>query len=344
MFKKILSTAAAFVIAVGCAFTSFADDEAGQGEMEIVKTEISAPQKIVFLGDSIPAGYGLADYVKDGETPLSSYPALLEAKYNGELSDICKCSIVNCASSGDTSSKLWQKVGTGSLDLSLIASDVVVVSIGGNDIMGPALEFIYNDLKVTNKEQMKKFDTAKLSDAQTMQKMNAAMEKITENISTFKVNINKIISAIHEKTKGTVIVQTVYNPLDSDPSLAVFSGLIGAKIQEVNNAITSNSSSGDYLVCDVAGAFAGKSKEYTNIDDFDIHPNADGHKAIADLMDQQIKKKKYEHEELKEVGDSSSSGKKKISKGELYLTLGLFFGGFLILIVVVTIIFRKKTS
>ena len=322
MFKKILSTAAAFVIAVGCAFTSFADDEAGQGEMEIVKTEIPAPQKIVFLGDSIPAGYGLEDYVKDGETPLSSYPALLEAKYNGELSDICKCSIVNCASSGDTSSKLWQKVGTGSLDLSLIASDVVVVSIGGNDIMGPAL----------------------VSDAQTMQKMNAAMEKITENISTFKVNINKIISAIHEKTKGTVIVQTVYNPLDSDPSLAVLSGLIGAKIQELNNTITSNSSSGNYLVCDVAGAFAGKSKEYTNIDDFDIHPNADGHKAIADLMDQQIKQKKYEHEELKEVGDSSNSGKKKISKGELYLTLGLFFGGFLILIVVVTIIFRKKTS
>ena len=36
--------------------------------MEVVTTEIPAPQKIVFFGDSIPAGYGLEGYVKDGKT------------------------------------------------------------------------------------------------------------------------------------------------------------------------------------------------------------------------------------------------------------------------------------
>ncbi len=346
MFKKIISSALACVMALGCALSCFAAQE---GDLQVITTEISAPQKIIFLGDSIPAGFGLEGYTDNGVNPQTSYPSILESKYKKELEGVCDCKMINLAVSGDTSSQLWQKVGNGNFDTNLLASDVVVVSIGGNDIMEPILEFIYNDLKMTNKDQFKTFDTSKLNSSEIMPKLNATMEKVTANVATFKSNLAKTIQTLHKKTEGTLIIQTVYNPLDSNPSYATFSAMIGAKINDVNSIIKENAADNNYLVCDVAEAFKNKSTQYTNITDFDIHPNAEGHKVIADLVDQLVKQKKYKYEELKATinevpDDSDSSSAKKMSKNEIYITLGLFFGGFFVLIVVVTIIFKKKTK
>ena len=352
LIRRIITSAIACALAVSCAFSCFADDESEPlGEIEVVTTEITAPQKITFLGDSIPAGVGLEGYAV-GTTPPSSYPALLEEKYKAENKDICDVKAVNLANSGDTSQQLWQKVGTSSFDSSLLASDVIVISIGGNDIMKPILEFVYNDLKITSQEDFKKFDTKTLMLPETMQKINSVLDTVTANIETFSQTLPKIISSLKEKVpNATIIVQTVYNPLDSNPSYSMLSGLVGAKISALNNVITTNAKGSDgkdnYIVCDVSTAFAGKSSQYTNIDKFDIHPNVEGHKKISELIDQIVKQKKYTHEEVRAVVNStadSSSKASKMSAGEMSLTVGLFFGGFIILFAVVTIMFKKKQS
>lgn len=353
LFRRIITSAIACALAVSCAFSCHADDESSEptGEIEVVTSEITAPQKITFLGDSIPAGVGLDGYAV-GVTPPDSYPALLEAKYKEENKDVCNAKSVNLANSGDTSQQLWQKVGTSSFDNSMLASDVIVISIGGNDIMKPILEFVYTDLKITTQDDFKKFDTKTLMQPETMQKINAVLDTVTKNVETFAETLPKIISSLKEKVpKATIIVQTVYNPLDSNPSFSMLSGLVGAKISALNNVITSNAKAADgkdsYIVCDVATAFAGKSSQYTNIDKFDIHPNVEGHKKISELVDQIVKQKKYTHEEIRAVVNStadSSSKASKMSAGEMSLTVGLFFGGFIILFAVVTIMFKKKQS
>ncbi len=338
MFKKIISFAVSCVIAVSCAATCFAETK-----MEIVKKDLTAPQKLVFVGDSIAAGVGLDGYNGTGSNPPSCYASILKEKYFKEIDGACEFIMKNEAVSGDTSSDLLEKLQSGSLDASIYGSNAVVISIGGNDIMGPALDFLTQDLNIKSEQDVKNFDTSTLASPATLAKINDKLNIISENLSRFKSNLENIISTIRAKSNGVIIFQTVYNPLDSNKSIAILSETIGGKINELNNIIINGAKDENgnerYLVCDVFSAFAGKSKEYTNINKYDIHPNAEGHKVISELVDKQIKTQKYTFEELVEVKDSP---KQKMSTTKIYVTVGLFFGGFFILFAFVWIKFKRS--
>jgi acyl-CoA thioesterase-1 len=79
---------------------------------------VSTRPRIVFLGDSLTAGYGL--------TPEEAYPALIEARLRDAGYDY---EVINAGVSGDTSAG-----GRRRLDWSLRGDvDVLVIALGGND-------------------------------------------------------------------------------------------------------------------------------------------------------------------------------------------------------------------
>lgn len=339
MFKRLISALIAGAAALSCTLTCHAEKK-----MEVQKKELAVPQKVIFLGDSIAAGYGLDGYTGTGSNPKDSYAYILGEQYKKELEGTCEGSMANAAVSGDTSKDLVEKLESGELDKYIFGSNAVVISIGGNDIMGPALNFLSEDLGIKSQADIKNFDTSKLARPETLSKINKHLETINANLTDFKINVPKIISSIRAKTDAVIVFQTVYNPLDSNESIAVLSNIIGEKITELNSIITANSKKQDgslnYLVCDVHAEFAGKSKELTNIDQYDIHPNAEGHKVISKLVDDQIRSRKYSFEQLVEV-DTNSNGK-KMSNSRIYLTIGLFFGGFISLFVIVWVKFKRS--
>lgn len=337
MIKRIITAALACIMAVMCSAVCFAES------VEVVKKELTAPQKAVFIGDSIAAGFGLEGYTGDGSDPASCYASILSQKYSKENEGICPTTVINAAVSGDTSAQLREKLMNGELDKYIFGSDVVVISIGGNDILKPALEFLSEDLNIKSEDDLDKLDMSTLASPSTIALLNNRIEVINQNLDGFAQNLSDIISQIRSKTSALIIFQTVYNPLDSNKDYAVVSDMIGSRISRLNSIINEKSKGSDgkdvYLVCDVASAFAGKSSEYTNIDKYDIHPNAEGHKVISELVDKQVKTQKYSYEELVQVDETPKS---TVNTSKIYVTLAIFFGGFIALFVAVWVIFRKS--
>ena len=388
IFSAIVACAAAICFSVNC----FADDSSQSAS----RVQTAVPDKIAFLGDSIAAGYGLNGYKRGGESPEDSYAYILGEKYKGELSGITQGQMVNLAVSGDTTSQLVSHLESGNMDEKLKDSKAVVISIGGNDVMGPLLAFFYVGLGVRSADDFKKLDPTVFEQEKTLKKMEPVLKTISASISAFPAKMERIVKSLKSKLDAVIIVQTVYNPLDSNPSYAAISKIVGEKLGDLNKAISEGSKNGEsYLVCDVAAAFAGKSSELTNIEKFDIHPSAAGHKVIAQEVDKVVRTKEYyshsapESSEIRpeasssesavesssavdssaadvqsslpeesgsddtssaaessssQSDDSSKAEKKTIDKGTIYWTLGLFFGGFILVFAVVMIVFKKRSK
>ena len=84
-----------------------------------------APYSVVVLGDSISTGYGLEDSSK-------AYVSILEQHMNQK--------VTNLAKDGTTSSELLQSLqGDSTMQGAVAGADVIVVTIGANDILQPIL-------------------------------------------------------------------------------------------------------------------------------------------------------------------------------------------------------------
>lgn len=342
MFKKLISFALVCVMTISCSAVCFADTS-----MQVVKKEVSVPPNLLVLGDSIAAGVGLEGYTGTGNGPKGCYASILAEKYQKELPESCAMKMDNKAVSGYTSEDLLKQLTSASVDKNVLSSCAVVISIGGNDLMRPALEFVEKDLGLKTPEDIKNFNKAKLLLPSNLIKINEKLDEISANLTKYGENLDKIIGYIKNKAPNTlIVVQTVYNPLDSNKSIETLANMIGGKIDELNAIINSHAKKENgeqnYLVCDVHTAFKGKSSEYTNIDKYDIHPNAEGHKVISELVDKQLRTGKYSYEELVEV-KTSNSKIPKMSNTRIYVTVGLFFGGFLTLFVLIYIKFKHNT-
>ena len=119
-----LLLAAAACLSSGCSGGTRNESAAGGGSASSSPQRTPAPArdnlpKIVALGDSLTAGYGLAD-------PRQNYPSLLQQKLDA---DGYQYEVINAGVSGDTSAG-----GLRRLDWSL-AGDVrfVIVELGAND-------------------------------------------------------------------------------------------------------------------------------------------------------------------------------------------------------------------
>lgn len=245
-----------------------------------VSYSIDAPPKMLFLGDSIAAGYGLEGYTAGDLYSCPSYANLLKVKYDSELGDKCGHEMVNRAVSGDTSADLIELIRSGELDNDLKDSDAVVISVGGNDLLDIMLSFL-SSLGITEKGTFDSGSFDLFSAASGFLSMNDDVDKALEQFGT---NIRIISDELSKRTDGKVFVQTLYDPLEHFSNFKKVTDFSEKKIGRLNEIISDNAAE-RYTVIDVAADFKGKADELTNIAGFDIHPNAEGHKVIADDVD-----------------------------------------------------------
>ncbi|MBR1591967.1 MAG: SGNH/GDSL hydrolase family protein [Ruminococcus sp.] len=271
MNKKIIPAAlCAGIMLTGCSMT----------ETETLKTAhtVNIPPRILFLGDSIPDGYGLDGFSRDDNSHCMSYPNILKDRYREELDGVTDTKMINQAVSGDTTQDLINIIDSGNIDDALRDSDAVVVSIGGNDLMHP----IYGILNGLKDENVNLFSLA------------ASIPNIGDDIDaalvTFEENLQVISDKLKNKTDGKIYIQNLYDPTEY-LALDIITDFTGEKIAAFNDIISSHADS--YSVIDIYLHFKGKSAELTNMPDFDIHPNAEGHKLIADIVDTELRKSEF---------------------------------------------------
>lgn len=233
------------------------------------------------LGDSIARGYGLKDI---GNT---RYSALIREYY---AEDGIICMEQNYGVDGQTSTELITYAET----LPLTDADVITVSIGANNILGPAFDYLYAYHDYDSNP-----DTV-YTDASIAEKYQTFLSLADEGIVTLEYDIPKIIGAIREQnTDCEIIFLTQYNPYAAvDFTMYIngfpidFAALSASYVTRISNVISAGAETNGYSVADVRGAFDGKEEKLvvagaadgTDMGKMDPHPNEKGHRVIAETV------------------------------------------------------------
>ena len=322
MLKKIFSAIIALFVPIaltGCALT----------ERDLVdKTyETNTPPRLMFLGDSIAAGYGLEGYTStDNYSCSDSYANILDAKYTADLAETYSHEMQNFAVSGATSADLIELLNSGKLDSALAETEAVVVSIGGNDLLGNIYPII-SSLGITPENQTINIDDIDI--LSLLSQIATLEENVQDSLTKFEANLKEIAVILNEKSEGNVYIQTLYNPLETFTDISLVTDFSESTLTEFNRIINDNSVNG-YKVIDVAADFVGKCEELTRIGEIDIHPNEAGHKVIAEAVDKALTADIYTY--TTQV------------YGEPHLTLTailLIAGGILAMLIVVVVLIPK---
>ena len=260
--------------------------------MQTVSAEdiVDAPYNVVVLGDSISTGYGL-------ENSSKSYVSVLEHHMNQK--------VTNLAKDGTTSSELLQLLqGDSTMQSAVAGADVIVVTIGANDILQPVLN---NDVvKVDDYDNV--YDLANaIKDNQI-----AFQKYLRANMPTAVANANANIDSIILQLKSTndhakLVFQTVYDPLSVDQddtglssnALSMLSTFSNGQMYQylngsanggtyipvgLNQNLQTHAQNGEIYLADVYNMFLHHAWTNVNIANADVHPTATGHAAIANLL------------------------------------------------------------
>ena len=288
MIKKAFQIILSLTIIFSISITAFCEEKVDQ---------TAYPKSILIMGDSISTGYGLENYSAD-KTKALSYGNLLAKKYS------ITNSYINRAIDGSTSEEFLMHLKKKEYDKYIKNSEVIIVSIGGNDVLEKLLDTIittiglppdidYADLKnvdFNNPEIYKR-----LFSFFTSNQLNDLNNSI---VNSFKTNFLQITNYIYNQNPNAkVIYQNVYNPFSGAENLEVVETITEMIVKNINQIITSNSKiqkDGNsiklYKLVDVYISFKSNSNQYTNISTYDIHPNVNGHKKIFELCDNAILK------------------------------------------------------
>lgn len=252
--------------------------------------ETITPYQVLVLGDSISTGYGLAD-------ASQSYVSLLEQSMNQK--------VTNLAQDGMTTAELLQLLQTdATLQGAVASADVILVSIGANDVLQPILD---NDV-VSIKDYSTITELAAAVKANQLAFQRYLMKNIPPAVATANENINNIILQLQSTNSNAKLAfQTIYDPasIEDDETglsssaistLNLFSsGLVYQFLEGslngntlvpvgLNENIRDQAAAGSIYAADIYTAFKGHAWTYTNISNADVHPNAAGHAVIAEML------------------------------------------------------------
>ncbi|MBP3379934.1 MAG: SGNH/GDSL hydrolase family protein [Ruminococcus sp.] len=327
MMRRISAAASAALVlfaSVGCSMT----------KRDLEKTEITTEVPVVttFLGDSIAAGYGLEGYTdSDNYNCPDSYANILGRRYGEELGEDVPHQMYNLAVSGDKTSDLIAHLETDSFAEALEKSSAVVISIGGNDLMGIVFDAME---QIGLSWETGEFDLDNIDIFAAASVLMSLEENIDEALANFEVNIKAVAETAAEKTNGDIYIQTVYNPLESFDSIQMLTDFSNEKIGRLNEIIKSNSAECGYRVIDVAAEFEGRNSELTRINSFDIHPNEEGHSVIAKLVDKSLRSRRY-------TFVTEEYGEPYLPLSTILLILGGLCGMLVVVLIVIPKLFKK---
>lgn len=233
-------------------------------------------QRITVLGDSISSGYGL----NDGERSYASY-----------LGEYFGAEVENFAADGKTTAQLLELLeGNDTVTKSIGKSELICVSIGGNDVMDvffDELIGIAGGFSVQPSEGSFGFSPEAIQELilSFSSSLGPAAAEAGENIKKIAEGIEEI------NPEARVIFQTIYNPFETDdenmkPVYSPIYTFTSIYLGTINSSIR-NSFGLEYA--DIQNKFKGGCTLYTNINNMDIHPNKIGHLLIAEEIVQQLK-------------------------------------------------------
>lgn len=241
---------------------------------------------LTVLGDSIASGYGLSEYTSGNNysAPLS-FGNMLGAEFDNYR---------NYAVDGRTSRQLLDAliVPSGVLANAVYDADCIVISIGGNDFLKPMISAVkkaaMGDYDLWEAIFNGEFQAEMLGDY-SQRILSSALDaakqvdvgKTADNIRRCVENILSVNPDAH------IILMTVYDPFSGNVLLKAASDAAKEQLSILNEGIRALEGE-NVSVIDVNGAFDGKSGEYTNINRLDIHPNADGHYRIYELLKEKL--------------------------------------------------------
>lgn len=298
--------------------------------------EVNAPPHVVFMGDSIASGYGLDAYSPDDKTQCASYANILAKVFESELPETASFKYANMAKDGLTSSGLLKKLRDGEMDECLSDADAAIVSIGGNDLLGPLEGVIEKDIGL----------------GETLDRLISLESKLDEHLDGFEENLPEIVDEIQSRAKNedfTLFIQTLYDPLQ-EFALTPISNLSAEKIGDLNRIIMTDSENGSrYKVINVSDQFVGRAEELTNIKRYDIHPNSDGHALIASTVRDTVEKETFTYYDKEaemqyeiELQQQKQLEKERKVRRKKILSIGSGSAALLALTAGAVSIFRKK--
>lgn len=322
LLKQLLSFALAFFLVIS-----------------FIPNEIKAADEknYLALGDSISTGYGLSQ---------NGFVEQITDKYGYNLT--------NSAADGETSKSLLDKLNNDSLKSDIENSDVITLTIGGNDLMNALYDFLAEKYNATTQKDYdgEKIKEILMNDEDT--EYSAVITTAILNISSFQSstqaanalsnfeeNLNDIISYIETNNPNAwVIITTQYNPYKFLPQqgkdepgmeekLESINTAFEQEVQKINQVIKNvSTSSSTFMVADVYERFNDAQKNPCNATydintsklNLDFHPNEYGHSLIADMVSGKIEEIQYDIDQEEALNLLNSTLKKVSEINKLKVT------------------------
>lgn len=250
----------------------------------------------VSIGDSIAHGYGLSNIRDD------AYSSVVADMF---AADGIKCEAENYGVDGQKSDGLISYIGSNaSLQSDLTGADYVSISIGANNILGTALQFVndYNDYKTNPKTAFtseiitEKFKQFNADTDRGLEALRSDIPTLIETIRSYNEDCEIIFLACYNPYSAVRVTMDWGGLMTYD-----FSVLSDTCVTRMDDIIREMSEECGYSVADVYGAFSGREDKLVNaspVSDtesfsggIDPHPNKNGHSVIAGVIYDMIGKK-----------------------------------------------------
>ena len=242
-------------------------------------------RKMVNLGDSIGAGAGVTGY-KPGQDSYEcrSYANLLGEALGLEGGKTMR----NYAVGGDRSANLLSRLKNANTVKDLADADLVVVSIGGNDLLAclRSLAALATGKPVSSVEQaLSLFLKADAADLETLAARPEYAETVDASMNAYESNLRQITEKLQTLApQSRVIFLLQYNPTEGISSFEGFQTLAGPLLDRLNGITESVAAEAGFEAADIPSVINGEGSRKTHILSGDIHPNAEGYKAIGDYL------------------------------------------------------------
>lgn len=247
-----------------------------------VPATAAKPEFMLALGDSITTGYGLDGYAETDPYECASYTNIVAEALGLEA----KSTYVNKAVNGATSADLLKLLPD--VENYLGYADLVVVTIGGNDLLGavPLVATAIAGKSITSLEgSIEVLSAATPTQFAALSNNTGFQTKIGAVLTKYAVNLASIAAVIKQNAPtARVIFVKQYNPMKNVPGFGEFGNFADTLIASINSSIETVCATSGFEVLDAPSVIDVNAAALTNMPNYDIHPNADGHKEIAKLL------------------------------------------------------------
>ena len=228
-----------------------ADTKETTAETVAVSTEAEqTPLVYVSLGDSIARGYGLDNIAADRFSAVAG--RLWEADSPVE--------VYNYGVDGQTSTELLEMLTEVSLP-GLADADVISVSIGANNVLGPAFAFLRNYYLYLYA------DPVQFTDASIAEEFRYFTDAADEGCAVLENDIPLLLSTLREINPDCeILFLTLYNPYEAVNTIFRINGmpialdsLSDSYVGKINDCIRQGTADAENVgIVDVYTAFAGR--------------------------------------------------------------------------------------